>query len=100
MYLCTHTCTHVRRKGICTYYVYLHVFVASGSRKRPRSSQEDEGAPGLKQREALSDQSNIANDIGPDPVVIKRHYAMKKKTSGQADKVRTYVHTHMYIMCT
>ena len=78
-------------------YVFTYLCVASGSRKRPRSSQEDEGAPGLKQREALSDQPNIVNDIGPDPVVIKRHYAMKKKTSGQADKVRMYVCMYTYV---
>ena len=76
------------------------VCVASGSRKRPRSSQEDEGAPGLKQHEALSDQSNIPNDIGPDPVVIKRHYAMKKKTSGQADKVHTYTYVYYVYITT
>ena len=81
------------------YIWHIYYCVAAGSRKRPRSSQEDEGAPGLKQREALSDQSNIVNDIGPDPVVIKRHYAVKKKSSTvQADKVHSAYTYSMYVV--
>ena len=48
-----------------------------------RSSQEDEGVPELKQREALSDQSNFAEDLGSAPAVVKRHYAVRRKTSFQ-----------------
>ena len=65
--------------------------VAVGSRKRHRSSQEDEGVPELKQREALSDQSNFAEDIGPAPAVVKRHYAVRRKTSLQLQTVSVII---------
>ena len=75
----------------------IRTCVAVGSRKRPRSSQEDEGIPELKQREALSDQSNFAEDVGPAPAVVKRHYAVRKKTSIQSEKVYYYLHDHIHM---
>ena len=81
---------------MCTsVHLHTNIYVVVGSRKRPRSSQGDEGVPDLKQREALSDQSNFEEDIGPAPAVIKRHYAVRKKSSIQAKMVYYYVHNHI-----
>ena len=72
-------------------------YVAVGSRKRPRSSQ-DEGAPDLKQQpEALSDLSNFVEDIGPAPEVLKRHYASSRKSSSQINQV---IYVHYVCICT
>ena len=62
--------------------MYVRTYVCCvdiGSRKRHRSSQEDEGVPELKQCEVLSDQSNFAEDIGPAPAVVKRHNAVRER---------------------
>jgi len=58
----------------------LHVDVAISGRKRPRSSQDD-SIPKSRQREALSDQSNLTGDIGPNAVVVKRSYNVRREIS-------------------
>ena len=60
--LCMFTYLYVCYSLMCDLCAYIHniYYVAIGSRKRHRLSQEDEGVPELKQREALSDQSNFA----------------------------------------
>ena len=90
------TCTNL------SYVNFLNTYVAVGSRKRPHPSQEGEGVPDLKQPEALSDQSNFVEDIGPAPTVFKRRYAYSNKQSNQVIHVHcifTYTIVWYVLIC-
>jgi len=67
----------------------LHVDVAISGGKRPRSSQ-DETILKSSQCEAVFDQLNLTSDIGPNAVLVKRSYNVRREISVEKSVVKSW----------